>query len=195
MKTCTKCDEEKALDQFSKNKAKPGGLQSQCKACCAARDKARYALNSAEVRERTAAHYAANKEQHLAARKVRYQRKRDTELAQMRAWAVRNRERSREIKAQWSARNPGVINAKTARRRTARLSATPTWVDPATFEPIYKLAADATALVGDAYHVDHIVPLRGKTVCGLHVPWNLRVIPAVDNIRKGAKLIEEVALA
>jgi len=49
-----------------------------------------------------------------------------------------------------------------------------------------------TEVTGVQHHVDHVVPLRGDTVCGFHVWNNLRVIPAYENIAKGNKLIEEL---
>lgn len=89
-------------------------------------------------------------------------------------------------------RNRPVKSALVARRRALRLQATPVWVDPSDFLSLYKLAGEMTAKTGIAHHVDHIVPLQGETVCGLHVPWNLRVIPASENSRKSNRLIEEL---
>jgi hypothetical protein len=72
-----------------------------------------------------------------------------------------------------------------SKRREAVLHATPPWVDPVSFYPIYRERVIKTRDTGVLHHVDHIVPLRGKKVSGLHVPWNLQVIPAVENLRKG----------
>lgn len=65
--------------------------------------------------------------------------------------------------------------------------ATPTWLTSEQKQQIvdiYEHMRDCRAVTGEEYHVDHIVPLRGEDICGLHVPWNLQVLPAYVNIAK-----------
>lgn len=74
-----------------------------------------------------------------------------------------------------------------ASRNATKINATPCWLTRAQREDIsaiYATAAIESARTGIPHEVDHIVPLRGKTVCGLHVAWNLRVIPAFENRAK-----------
>jgi len=76
----------------------------------------------------------------------------------------------------------GTLGGKRRRQREAR--ATPPWVDRSAVRAIYKKAKRLSKSTGEQYVVDHIVPLDGKLVCGLHVPWNLRVVHWLENARK-----------
>jgi len=78
---------------------------------------------------------------------------------------------------------------RTTRKMRARLP----WLSAiqlAQIEEFYEIAAARNMQTGVEHHVDHIHALRGKTFSGLHVPWNLQVITAEENLRKGAKFIE-----
>lgn len=90
--------------------------------------------------------------------------------------------------ASWAANNPEKNRAKTSSARAARLQALPKWADRWAIKAVYALALRLQITTGVIYHVDHIIPLRGKNVCGLHVHWNLQAIPAVKNLKKGNRL-------
>jgi hypothetical protein len=80
-----------------------------------------------------------------------------------------------------------LIAAHAAKRKADKLLRSPPWVDWDALRRPYLKAQALTEVTGIVHHVDHIVPLRGRTVSGLHVPWNLQVIPGVDNLRKHNK--------
>jgi len=87
-------------------------------------------------------------------------------------------------------KNPAKMNAKSMKRHTSKIKRTPPWLTKEHFkqiEDMYIRAKIAEDFTGDKYHVDHIIPLQGKTVSGLHVPWNLQLLPAAKNISKGNK--------
>ena len=73
-------------------------------------------------------------------------------------------------------------------RYARKIQATPKWSDRSACQEIYALSAEMTRSTGVQHHVDHIVPLKGRNVCGLHVPWNLRVITAEENLKKSNRL-------
>jgi len=84
--------------------------------------------------------------------------------------------------------------ARNAKRRARKLNATPKWLTKQQNQAIievYKEAKRLEELTGNTYHVDHIVPLINKNVCGLHVPWNLQVLSASENMSKSNKFIQE----
>ena len=82
----------------------------------------------------------------------------------------------------YSLINRNLLNAKEAKRRAFKLKATPKFANLNKIKEIYNNCPKG-------YHVDHIVPLNGKNVCGLHVEWNLQYLTPSDNCSKSNKLI------
>ncbi len=79
---------------------------------------------------------------------------------------------------------PHLENEKGVRRKRAKGMATPAWCNPDRIREIYRLARRMSKSMGQQYHVDHIVPLTSKLVCGLHTEHNLQILPSTDNLKK-----------
>jgi hypothetical protein len=84
-----------------------------------------------------------------------------------------------------SYRNRHLYNARDSKRRASELRATPTWANLNQIKRVYELCKKVSDKTGVEHHVDHIIPLQGKNVCGLHVEKNLAVVPARMNLTKG----------
>jgi hypothetical protein len=109
------------------------------------------------------------------------------------AAATRPLEVKRVYQKAWKERNTVWVRADTKARRRKHRLATPKWLtreQKGQIRELYKIAITMTKTTGEQYVVDHIVPLRSEFVCGLHVPWNLRVIPRQENLLKSNKLID-----
>jgi hypothetical protein len=103
----------------------------------------------------------------------------------------------REYKRAWKARNKGAVAASVSSRKKHIRLATPHWLTKAHKTQIKAFYLEAERLksqTGIDHEVDHIVPVRGGIVSGLHVPWNLRVITAAENQSKNRRLIEDLSI-
>jgi hypothetical protein len=99
----------------------------------------------------------------------------------------------REYRNAWKEANKTQVLADNKVRRRKHRDATPPWLtrrQKSEIRQLYQIAITMTQTTGEQYVVDHIVPLRGESVCGLHVPWNLRVITQEENLKKSNKHVD-----
>lgn len=116
-------------------------------------------------------------------------------LARNPGWELRYREENREQlklkNRQWQLANPARVREKARRYQASRQHATPAWLSAiqlAQIQEFYEIAEALEMQTDVRYHVDHIHALNGKNFRGLHVPWNLQVLPYDENIRKSNQL-------
>ena len=105
-------------------------------------------------------------------------------------WRKQNYEHSIAYGKEYRKRNKERYNYLCQLRKISLIQRTPKWLTDDDFwmiEQAYELASLRTKMFGFQWHVDHVIPLRGKKVSGLHVPTNLQVIPWKDNQRKTNK--------
>lgn len=108
-----------------------------------------------------------------------------------RQWREQNLEREKQRLRLWAQENKARCREKNAERRARKGHATPAWADLAAIAEIYAECARVSAETGIPHEVDHIIPLKGETVCGLHVHQNLRIVTRTVNRRKCHRLESE----
>lgn len=210
MKLCLKCKIEHEDSNFRKKSASKDGLAPWCTPCLKAyeafkkdvykptRDKYRTENKDRESAQKKI--YRAENAESIKAKNKEYRDKnKNREYARKLAWKEQNIERVKAVDKEyrllnkdktfirqvtWRAANKDKCNAHGAKRRAQKFNATPPWTDLNVIQTFYTEAHCLTKATGITHHVDHIVPLISDRVCGLHVPYNLRVIPALENLSK-----------
>lgn len=162
MKTCNACKVEKDYSEFHKNKKSKDGFQERCKSC-----RAIY-------------------------RKQYYEKNKDREYELKKIWRTTDKARAwrREWDKKFKKENAGYYSALNNERRARKLQRTVKWGSPDKIREIYEEAAEMRKQ-GQNVHVDHIIPLQGENVSGLHVENNLQIITAEENLRKSNKFVDE----
>lgn len=145
-------------------------------------------------KKRTVEWQKNNKDKRSKIQKRYNENNKDKILEKAKKYRNDNREACNARVKDWTMRNKSARREYDARRSASEIMATPKWLTKEhrlQIKEVYKAAAAMAVETGIRYDVDHIVPLRGKTCCGLHVPWNLRPLPARENRIKANKLISE----
>lgn len=143
--------------------------------------------NPGKGNELSRAWYVANREKALEADRQARQDNLEKFLIRERASYAKRAEARKQTSKIWRAKNRDRVAFYASVRRSALAKRTPLWLSDSDFESMavfFKVAAAMTQKTGVLHHVDHIVPLRGKNVSGLNVPWNLQVLPALENLKK-----------
>lgn len=187
MKKCYKCKKNKIYDCFSKQKDKKDGFSGICKICCNIKGKQYRENNKEKNKKRHKIYTLNNKEKIQKYHRQYYRLNKQKYYENNKKWANNNRQKMREL---WrkNACKPETKHRRRineARRRATKLKATPNWLTIGQLEEIKKIYNNCPI----GHHVDHVIPLRGKIVCGLHVPWNLQYLTKLENVKKNNKVI------
>jgi len=128
-----------------------------------------------------------NREVVLTKKRLFYKENRDRLLAENKLYRDANKERLSTYRTNYQKSNPAFHSFRSRTRDATKLRQTPFWSDLQKIKNLYEEASRISESTGIKHHVDHIVPLRHKLVCGLHVPANLQIITAEENLKKGNK--------
>jgi hypothetical protein len=187
-------DPEKYRKLSRENRLKPGAAERHKEYA-----KAWAALNAERVRALRKAKYEADRRGNIEKARTWKKRNPAKVLASQRARAPMNREKNRAARKAWEQRNPAAaeeafknyrernrvqIRARLAVSKQGREKRRVAWANQDAILEIYRHAEYMTRTTGRLHVVDHIIPLQGRTVSGLHVETNLRVVEHSENARK-----------
>ena len=189
-KICKCCNEDKSFDNFARNSRYKWGFKSYCKDCENKKSRETYSktigyqrersktyrLNNAEKERRRSKAYSENNKERISSRKKKYR--------ELNWYLVRDREKKyyQSNTHKWVHYNK--IRDSLKKERLPKWTSTS---DIKVIECYYSLANRLSSCLSIPHHVDHIIPLQGTVVSGLHTPLNLEVIPAKLNLQKGNK--------
>lgn len=162
-----------------------------CHACCVKRKHEWNKANRAKATERKRLWRAANPERVRAVKAAWHRANPDGQKARSKKWHEANREKANAQHRAWAKRKPWKTAALFAKYRSDKLQRTPPWADSVAMNAVY-LKADEMRKSGLDVEVDHAIPLRGRTVSGLHVSENLQIIDASLNKRKSNLFLEGI---
>jgi hypothetical protein len=183
MKKCSICKEVKDLSEFNKNKNKKDGLSTDCRCCTKIYLEQYRNSNREKLLQQSRVFKENNREIINSKNRESYHQYKKLDEDFMK--------KKREANRLYKASNKGKVNSDTAKRylsKLNRLSIT-TKSDLEAISKIYEQAAELTRTTGIRYHVDHIIPLQGELVSGLHIPSNLQIITEQENCSKHNKFV------
>lgn len=172
---------------------------NRCKQCVAAYNAAYGIIHAAKIKVTHAAWHARNADtvaqknvawralnaDVIKSKKAAYRAENaDKIVLRSAAYYTNNPEKVKAAQKMYRASNLDRHNASRARYRASKLQATPAWANKDKIEEFYYTAQMLGMHTGEFYHVDHIIPLKSKLVCGLHCEANLQVLLGVDNLKK-----------
>lgn len=216
-KKCTLCLIIKLKLDFSKASKEKDGLQSRCKDCNKLISAKYRLNNVEKERIRHAKYHVENKitinarisqwsknnpeKRNKISNRFYYNNKESEQLRHLiwrtknperhkensRLWRLKNIDAARSYDSLYAKENKDKCNAKNSKRRAILLKATPLWADFEKISQIYFESSKISQQTGIIHHVDHIIPLKSKLVCGLHCEANLQIIKASENLKKHNK--------
>jgi len=173
MKYCIKCKLKLIFSEFNKENRRKDGLRPWCKTCC--KD---WAISNKQRIDSNCKTWKLNNKDKVRATKKK--------------WRLNNKETKAAYEKAYAKANPSKCSASRAKRRAAEIQRIPPWLTAEDYKKIQEIYAEAkalTATTGIPHEVDHIIPLRGISVSGLHVPSNLQILTKAANLSKSNKLI------